>query len=94
MDDEQPGAGVRLDGNAAAGILADVFCVEASSAMSICAGCGAAEPVGQLMAYALEMGAILRCPHCDNPVLRVGVTATARWLDTRGAAVLRFEIAG
>lgn len=94
MQGERPEEARRLDGNVAAGILAEVFCVEMSTALSICAGCGAKEPVAVLMAYGLEMGAILRCPHCDNPVLRIGVTGTVRWVDTRGAAGLRFEIAG
>jgi hypothetical protein len=88
------GEAARLDGNAAAGILAEVFCLETSGARAVCAGCGAAGPVGELMAYGLEMGAILRCPRCDTPVLRVGVTATARWIDLRGAVSVRLDITG
>jgi hypothetical protein len=37
------------------------------------------------------MGAILRCPHCDTAILRVGVTSSAYWVDVRGATVLRFD---
>ena len=62
----------RLDGNAAAGVLTQVFCGEPSGAVIICAGCGATAPIGALPAYGLELGAILRCPHCDTAVLRVG----------------------
>lgn len=94
MQDEHAGGQIRLDGNAAAGVLDELFCFETSTAIAVCAGCGAAAPVGQLMVYALEMGAILRCPGCDNAILRIGATATSRWLDTRGATVLRFETAG
>lgn len=79
----------RLDGNAAAGILAEVFCAEVSTADTVCAGCGATGPVGVLLAYGLEMGAILRCPRCDTAVIRVGATERARWVDLRGAVSLR-----
>ena len=83
----------RLDGNAAAGVLAEIFCVEASLAQTVCAGCGASGLVGELTAYALEMGAVLRCPHCDTAILRIGVTGNARWVDLRGAVSLRFAAA-
>lgn len=92
MSDSTGEQGTRLDGNAAAGVLSDLFRGEPSEAIVICAGCGASNQVGRLMAYALEMGAILRCPGCDLAVLRVGVTASERWLDLRGAQSLRLAI--
>ena len=79
----------RLDGNAAAGLLAQVFCAEPSMAMIVCAGCGATAAIGALPAYGLELGAILRCPHCDTTVLRLGATGAMLWLDLRGAVSLR-----
>jgi hypothetical protein len=82
----------RLDGNAAAGLLAELFCGEASSAVIVCAGCNTGAPVARLMAYGLEMGVILRCAACDAPVMRVGATGLRRWVDLRGAASLRFEL--
>jgi hypothetical protein len=91
MDDFGDADATRLDGNVAAGLLATVFGSEVSSVKSTCAGCGATGAIGSLLAYGLEMGAILRCPHCDTAILRVGVTRSAFWLDMRGAALLRFE---
>ncbi len=82
----------RLDGNAAAGLLNEVFCDEPSSAVIICAGCGATAAIGALPAYGLELGAILRCPHCDTAVLRLGAAGTTLWLDLRGAVSLRVRI--
>jgi hypothetical protein len=82
----------RLDGNAAAGLLSEVFCGEPSSAMIICAGCGATAAIGALPAYGLELGAIVRCPHCDTAVLRVGAAGAMLWLDLRGAISLRVRI--
>ena len=79
----------RLDGNAAAGMLSVVFRCEPSEIMLICAGCGADAPMGALLAYALELGAVLRCPACDTPVLRAGAAGSRLWIDLRGAASLR-----
>ncbi len=84
----------RLDGNVAAGLLAEIFCREPSTMVIVCAGCGAAGPLGSLMAYGLEMGAILRCPSCDTAVLRAGATGRQLWIDLRGANSLRVEIDG
>ena len=83
----------RLDGNAAAGLLSEVFCAEPSSAVIICAGCGATAAIGALPVYGLELGAIVRCPHCDTAVLRVGAAGAMLWLDLRGTVSLHVRIA-
>src|SRR5262245_54289083 len=49
-----------LDGNAAGGLLADVFVGEITTAQATCAGCGRVAAVGATTAYALEMGLVLR----------------------------------
>lgn len=89
IDDE---GATRLDGNAAAGLLSEVFCGEPSSAVIICAGCGATAAIGALPVYGLELGAIVRCPHCDTAVLRVGAAGAMLWLDLRGAISLHVRI--
>jgi hypothetical protein len=89
IEDEEA---TRLDGNAAAGVLTQLFCAEPSGATIICAGCGAAAEIGALPAYGLELGAILRCPHCDTAVLRVGAAGAMLWLDLRGAVSLHVRI--
>ena len=92
MDEFDDEKAAPLDGNAAAGLLAQVFCVEPSAALIVCAGCGATAAIGALPAYSLELGAILRCPHCDTAVLRVGAAGAALWVDLRGAVSLRVWI--
>jgi hypothetical protein len=92
MGDPDVEGTTRLDGNAAAGLLAQVFCGETSGALVICAGCGRTAAIGALLAYGLEMGAILRCPGCDTAVLRVGAAENMLWVDLRGAVSLRVEI--
>lgn len=91
MAESETNPETRLDGNAAAGVLDEIFRVEISLAETVCAGCGAGGAVGELMTYALEMGAVLRCPHCDMAILRVGVTGSSRWIDFRGAVSVRLQ---
>jgi hypothetical protein len=76
---------LRLDGNAAAGILSELFVPDLTAARAMCAGCGAERAIGALLVYAHGMGTIIRCPSCDGVVLRVTRTATHVWLDPSGA---------
>ena len=78
----------RLDGNAAAGLLAGLFAFEVTSAEAQCAGCGDIAPVGALLAYGGAMGAILRCPGCDAAMIRVTQLRGAYRLDLRGTQTL------
>jgi hypothetical protein len=83
----EPGAPemTPLDGNAAAGLLAEIFARDVTVAHTICVGCGSANVVGTLRMYAHEMGAVLRCPGCEYVVLRVVRTPTHVWLDATGS---------
>jgi Family of unknown function (DUF6510) len=71
---------LRLDGNAAAGILREVFVHEVSAAQGACAGCGKVAAMGShhLYRYPLSPGAVLRCSSCDS-VLIVVVHARGRY---------------
>lgn len=82
----------RLDGNAAAGLFGEIFAREVTTARSTCNHCGAVESVGALHLYALEMGAVLRCPGCEGVVLRVTLTPTEFWLDASGAQSIAIPI--
>jgi hypothetical protein len=77
-----------LDGNAAGGLLLEVFAFEATAARTTCAGCARVTPMAELRLYAVELGAILRCPSCDEAVVRIGRTPRALWLDMRGAVTV------
>ncbi|HWZ60531.1 MAG TPA: DUF6510 family protein [Gemmatimonadaceae bacterium] len=79
---------MRLDGNAAAGTLREVFAHEMTTALATCTGCGTACAVGGLLDYGGVMGVILRCPVCDTAMLRV--VSTPGWLhvDPSGIAML------
>jgi hypothetical protein len=79
---------MRLDGNAAAGALREIFAQEMTVAIATCAGCGTASKIGALLEYGHAMGVILRCPGCDTAMLRF--TRTAGWLrlDASGISYL------
>jgi len=84
----------RLDGNAAAGILSELFVPDLTAARATCAGCGAVRPVGALHVYAHEMGTVMRCPDCDGVIMRVARTRTHLWLDPTGARLVVMSLDG
>jgi hypothetical protein len=83
-----------VDGNAAAGILALVFVPDVTRARIVCAGCGQAGEFAKQRVFALEMGAVVRCPNCSRVTLRVAVTPHGYFVDMRGAEVLHFARSG
>jgi hypothetical protein len=79
----------HLDGNAAAGLLRELFAMDVTAAVATCAGCGNVGAVGALLDYGHAMGVVLRCPRCTSAVLRVSHTSHGFWLDLTGARLLR-----
>lgn len=75
----------RVDGNAAAGILSELFVPDLTAARAKCAGCGVTRTIGALIVYSHGMGTVVRCPGCDRVVLRLVRTPTRVWLDATGA---------
>ena len=89
MDDAQ----LRLDGNAAAGMLRDVFVNDLTTARGACASCGAIAEMGcqHLYMYPLSPGAVLRCSACQS-ILMVCVHAGGRYrLGLRGFRWLEIQ---
>lgn len=84
-------ADLRLDGNAAAGLLTEVFAVEMTAAIGTCAHCGAANAVGALQLYAHAPGAVLRCPDCTGVLMTIVRTRDRLHVDLSGTR--RFELA-
>jgi hypothetical protein len=82
---------VPLDGNAAAGLLGELFALDVTVATLTCGGCGAVAQVGEVRVYGGPMGAIFRCGACDTAVLRLARTPAGFWLDMRGARDLHIR---
>ncbi len=85
---------LMLDGNALAGLLQELFAVEMTIAPTECAACGWQAELGSLWAFAESPGYVLRCPGCQNIVVRMTITPEEVFLDARGAAYLRIPRRG
>jgi hypothetical protein len=79
---------LMLDGNALAGLLHELFYTEMTVAPVECANCGRDGELGSLWAFVETPGYVLRCPGCQNIILRIAVTPEQVYLDARGAAYL------
>jgi hypothetical protein len=80
---------LMLDGNAAAGMLQELFGAEMTASPTECAHCGAGRDVGELLAFTQGPGVVLRCPDCEGVMVRIVQTPTALLLDARGVVYLR-----
>ena len=83
---------LMLDGNAVAGVLAEVFAADVTVARGTCAGCGAVEPLGAVRVYRAA-GYVLRCPHCASVLAKVVTDGARTWVDLRGLQTLELGYA-
>ena len=84
MDDE-----LRLDGNAAAGPLREVFSFEVTTAQYSCEECGRTDRLGGAMVYEVrQMGTIVRCPSCDKALIRLAHNRGRFLIDLKGTRYL------
>ena len=80
---------LRLDGNAAAGTLGEVFSFEVTTAEYACDGCGRTGRLGGAMVYEVRgLGTIVRCPGCDNALIRLAHSRERHMVDLRGMRYL------
>jgi len=82
---------LTLDGNAVAGLLAEVFAAEMTTARGTCDHCGAVEPVGAVRVYRAA-GFVLRCPHCESVVAKLVTDGSRTWIDLRGLRTLALSV--
>jgi hypothetical protein len=82
---------LRLDGNAVAGMLAELFGFDMTVERGGCAACGATNQLGALLVYAHGMGMVACCPSCGQSLLRIGRGEGRWWLDLRGLAWLQLD---
>ena len=78
-----------LDANAVAGLFEEIFGAEMTASPTACAHCGRAGEVGTLVAFIHAPGVVLRCPGCEQVMVRIVRTPDAFLLDARGAVYLR-----
>ncbi len=79
----------KLDGNAAAGTLQAIFPFDMTRVQATCTHCGTANPLGATATYMHGMGTVVRCPTCDNALIRLAQMKGRYLLDMRGMRVLQ-----
>jgi Zn finger protein HypA/HybF involved in hydrogenase expression len=81
----------QLDGNAAGGILGQIFAFEMTMAEVICAHCDAVGPIGAATVFATAMGTIVRCPGCGAALIRIAHGPQRYWVDFSGTRLLQIN---
>ena len=79
----------KLDGNVAGGLLQEIFPFEMTLVHATCANCGKTNVVGALAVYMHGMGTVMRCPSCDQVLIRVARIKENYCLDMQGVRVLQ-----
>ena len=72
------------DGNALTGPFQDRFCVQVTTAIGRCTGCGRTAAMTELQLYDHAPGLVARCPSCDQALARLVRDPGRAWLDLRG----------
>jgi hypothetical protein len=83
-----------LDGNAAAGPLADLFRFDVTAAVAGCASCGDTAVLARSRVFGGGPGLIMRCATCDSVLVRLVASENRAWLDLTGVACLQIERGG
>ncbi len=78
----------RLDGNAAAGPLSELFGVDLSDAAATCGHCGGTTALAAHDVYADAPALVVRCPGCTEVVLRFAADARTLRVDLSGTRLL------
>jgi hypothetical protein len=84
---------MKLDGNAAAGDLEQIFAFEVTTAVGTCANCGAVGAVGGTDVYSQAPGIVVRCPACQGVLIRLAHDGESRyWLEMTGVRSLEVRL--
>ena len=78
----------RLDGNALAGPLRELFVVDVSAALATCAHCDASGPLAEQPLYADAPASVLRCRDCGGVLLRYSADGDRFRADFSGLRLL------
>jgi Family of unknown function (DUF6510) len=79
-----------LDGNAAAGELAQLFGTDMTQVSGPCLACGQQVVIAEAHTFLGGPGTVLRCPGCESVLLRVVRSPERTWLETSGMGYLEF----
>jgi hypothetical protein len=74
-----------------AGLLEEVFGADMTANQAQCAACGSISLLGELLVFGGTMGSVLRCPRCQEMIMRINSRPGSLWLDMQGISYLRQE---
>jgi hypothetical protein len=83
-----------VDGNMLAGVLGELFTMDVTTAVAMCASCGASSAIAQAHVYPDAPGMVARCPACSAVLLRLVRGPDRAWLDLRGVTSLQVAMPG
>ena len=84
-------AELKLDGNAIAGMLLDIFGREMTEEVTTCTTCRAEHPLGRLHVYSHGMGTVVRCASCGSVQMKVTSIRGTYLVDLRGVRLLQLR---
>jgi ribosomal protein S27E len=79
---------MKLDGNAIAGLLREIFAMEMTTAVGTCASCGEVNAVGRVEVYIHAPGTVVRCPDCGAVLMKIVRGKGRYWVDLTGTRCL------
>lgn len=82
---------LMLDGNAIAGLLQEVFAVEPTTTLGTCGACGMTGEVGAAHVFR-GAGIVIRCPKCDNVLVKIVTAGARRWISFPGLLALELTV--
>jgi Family of unknown function (DUF6510) len=82
------GAHLKLDGNAMAGLMQELFVGDITAARGACGACGSIADIGEQDAFMfpLSPGAVLRCAGCEGVLMVIVRTRTSLRIGFQGLA--------
>lgn len=81
----------RLDGNAIAGELMELFGAEMTIAWAVCRGCGSHDQMAEMEVYRDAPGIVGRCRHCEAVLLRIVRGRDRIYFDMSGIATVELR---
>jgi Family of unknown function (DUF6510) len=78
----------RLDGNAVAGLMLEIFGREMTLANGVCRSCGVQSLLAELHVYSRAPGTVVRCRACGAMLICVVQAPGRTWIDLGGLATL------
>jgi len=83
---------LMLDGNAAAGVLQEIFGEEMTTALTTCDECATGSQMAMLRVFSGGPGLVLRCPACEAVMVRIAQTPHGTFVDVRGVRQMRLPL--